>query len=429
MIPRTKVNFGWADLAKALVAREGSRERGDRLRSQLREHLGGGYVELTASGRGAIYFLLRALDRPFAVTPAYTCKAVLEAIRFAGKSLVSVAVDPAGFQMDVAALDAALAELPHGSATILATHQYGEPCDIHAILAVARRHDALVLEDAAGALGARIGGRPVGSFGDAAAFSFDCTKLLHAPLKAGAAWVRDADHHARLASLLAAETRPMTLGAKLKTIAQGGVLLLLENGAVYRVFHWLMFGRGKRFMFDAPGMQREIDAKYSGRCAEWQARIVGDQFARLEEYVAASRCNEAAYRAALAGCRRFEIPEPDGGGARACVRFPIFIRGDKLRFYRQCAERGVDLAFSFTFLGDGTVCPRALELAERVVNLPFYAKLASAERERVVEVLRELENADGDEDSRPLDHGPESDAAQGAVFDARLLECQGRGAR
>ena len=61
---------------------------------------------------------------------------------------------------------------------IIAVHLAGWPCDMEGILAVARAHGLLVIEDCAQAQGARYKGRPVGSFGDAAAFSFCQDKIM-----------------------------------------------------------------------------------------------------------------------------------------------------------------------------------------------------------------------------------------------------------
>src|SRR6185436_5596231 len=60
------------------------------------------------------------------------------------------------------------------------THLYGLPCEMDAIMAIARRHNLAVIEDCAHALGAAYRGRPVGTFGDAALFSFQTLKPLNA---------------------------------------------------------------------------------------------------------------------------------------------------------------------------------------------------------------------------------------------------------
>jgi perosamine synthetase len=61
---------------------------------------------------------------------------------------------------------------------VMPVHMYGHPCDMPAILEIARRRNLLVIEDCAEAHGAEIAGRKVGSFGDAACFSFYGNKIL-----------------------------------------------------------------------------------------------------------------------------------------------------------------------------------------------------------------------------------------------------------
>jgi len=61
---------------------------------------------------------------------------------------------------------------------ILAVHMYGHPCDMDAILRIARKHDLWVIEDAAQAHGAVYHGRKVGSLGDVACFSFYANKII-----------------------------------------------------------------------------------------------------------------------------------------------------------------------------------------------------------------------------------------------------------
>ena len=72
-------------------------------------------------------------------------------------------------------------------------HLYGNPCQMKAIMEIATQHDLLVIEDCAEALGAKISGKPVGSFGDAAAYSFFANKVITCG-EGGAVMFRDSSN-------------------------------------------------------------------------------------------------------------------------------------------------------------------------------------------------------------------------------------------
>lgn len=133
-----------------------------------------------ASGTDALSLALRAAGvRPGdeVITVSHTAVATVAAIEQAGAVPVFADVSPASRCMDPAALDALVS--PRTKA-IVPVHLYGQPADMPEILSVARSRGIAVVEDCAQAHGATIGGRPVGTFGDAAAFSFYPTKNLGA---------------------------------------------------------------------------------------------------------------------------------------------------------------------------------------------------------------------------------------------------------
>lgn len=88
---------------------------------------------------------------------------------------VLVDADPKTWCIDPAKIEA---KIGPRTRAIMPVHMYGHPCDMEAILSIARRHGLLVIEDCAEAHGARLGDRLVGSFGDAACFSFYGNKIL-----------------------------------------------------------------------------------------------------------------------------------------------------------------------------------------------------------------------------------------------------------
>ena len=107
--------------------------------------------------------------------PSLTFVATASAARYCGGVPVFVDSDPATWQLDPAALEAAVT--PRAKA-VIAVHLYGHPCDMDAIRAIAARHGLTVIEDAAEAHGARYRGRPVGALGAIGCFSFYGNKII-----------------------------------------------------------------------------------------------------------------------------------------------------------------------------------------------------------------------------------------------------------
>jgi dTDP-4-amino-4,6-dideoxygalactose transaminase len=122
------------------------------------------------------------------IVPSNTFIATWLAVSYAGATPVPVEPVEATYNLDPARLAAALT--PRTKA-IVPVHLYGLPADMTAISAFAAQHDLRVVEDAAQAQGARLGGIRVGDLGDAAAFSFYPGKNLGALGDAGAICVKD----------------------------------------------------------------------------------------------------------------------------------------------------------------------------------------------------------------------------------------------
>jgi dTDP-4-amino-4,6-dideoxygalactose transaminase len=139
-----------------------------------------------ASGTDAIELILRALGigaGDEVITAANTCVPTVAGIEASGATPVLVDVDEATFTLDPG-------ELPEATTArtkaIVAVHLYGQCADADAIGAYAREHGLVLVEDAAQAHGAELGGRRAGTLGAAAAFSFYPTKNLGAAGDAGA---------------------------------------------------------------------------------------------------------------------------------------------------------------------------------------------------------------------------------------------------
>jgi dTDP-4-amino-4,6-dideoxygalactose transaminase len=387
VIPRTKVSYRLGDLLGALVA-SGRRDRHRAaLAASLAVKLGGGNVLLTASGRGALYIILSVLPQRKVLVPAYTCKAVVEAARLAGKEVVYGESEDDGINMDPEMLAGRL----DADTVLIATHQFGIPCAIESMVEVARSSGAYVIEDAAASLGTRVNGKLTGTFGDAAIFSFDSTKLVNVPLKGGFLLVQDRDLGERCRAFAATATRPMPLARKVQYLALGAALVMLEHPRLYRLFHNLKFRWRGRFTDDQAESNAQLGPYYCDRLAEWQAKIILPQIDRIEETIVKRRQIYGDYRQRLRSAAAFSLPPEDAGREWAPIRFPIRANVDKMELYRRAVDRGVDFAFSFTFIASPRTFGKAHALADSVLDLPFYDRLSEAELEHVGSVMNQID--------------------------------------
>lgn len=138
------------------------------------------YAVAVNTGTSALHLALLAADigqGDEVITVPHTFMATVSAIRYANAKPVFVDVDPVTYTMDPALIEAAIT--PKTKA-IIPVHLYGQTADLDPILAIAKKHNLLVIEDACQAHGAEYKGRRCGSIGDMAAFSFYPGKNLGA---------------------------------------------------------------------------------------------------------------------------------------------------------------------------------------------------------------------------------------------------------
>lgn len=145
------------------------------------------------NGLDALHLILRAYGigkGNEVIVPSNTYIATWLAANYADATPIPVEPDVRTYNIDPALIEAAIT--PNTKA-IIAVHLYGQPADMDAINAIAKKHNLKVIEDAAQAHGARYKGRRVGSLGDAAGFSFYPGKNLGAIGDGGAVTTNDAE--------------------------------------------------------------------------------------------------------------------------------------------------------------------------------------------------------------------------------------------
>src|SRR5512138_2321889 len=161
------------------ILRSGMVTKGEHLKrfeQAIREHLGARHAIAVSSCTSGLMLTYRGLGLTGdVVVPSFTFMATVSALVWSGLRPVYADVDPGTTNLDPAAAEAAIT--PQTSA-IVAVHNFGNPAEIDALIAVARRHNLKLIFDAAHGFGALYQGQPVGGQANAHVFSLSPTKLL-----------------------------------------------------------------------------------------------------------------------------------------------------------------------------------------------------------------------------------------------------------
>ncbi|MGH9386173.1 MAG: DegT/DnrJ/EryC1/StrS family aminotransferase [Vicinamibacterales bacterium] len=301
------------------------------------------------TGTDAIALMLRALDvgpgDEVITTPLSAAFSAL-AVIMTGARPVFVDIDPERLTLDPARVESAIG--PRTRA-IMPVHLYGQPADMHSLEAIARKHELLLVEDAAQAHLATSDGRPVGSIGRAGAFSFYPTKNLGA-LGDGGAVVTNDPH----------------VAARIKRLRNGG--------------------QTSRYHHAESGVNSRLD--------EMQAAILRVRLTFLPKWTARRRAIAQRYREELANSLVHVPHELDPG--HVYHLFPVLTeRREALQAH--LASRSVETLVHYPVpitrqpalaALDPAPCPVADRVCNEVVSLPMYPGLSDQEVETVIDGIR-----------------------------------------
>lgn len=155
------------------------------------EYFDSKYCIGVGNGLDALFLALKALGvgaGDEVIVPSNTYIATALAVTYVGATPVFVEPDIRTFNIDPSRIEEAITDK---TKAIMPVHLYGQPCDMDPIMAIAKKYGLFVVEDCAQAHGATYKGKVIGSFGDAAGFSFYPGKNLGALGDAGATVTND----------------------------------------------------------------------------------------------------------------------------------------------------------------------------------------------------------------------------------------------
>ena len=238
-------------------------------------------------------------------------------------------IDPETFNMDPADVER---KITPRTKAIMPVHLYGLPCDMAPIMALAEKHDLVVIEDAAQCFLGKYHGQLAGTIGHMASFSFENTK--HMSTGDGGIVITDDEQ-------LAEAVR------KFSSVGYG--MLTAESGQV----------RSKAFAFQDPNFKRHTSFGWQYRLPEVAAALGLAQLERLDDYVGKRQAIWSLYADAVADCsyvRPQAVPE---GYTSACWTFAAVYEGqeavgvswhDFAKKYQELSGEGIYAAWSVVYL-------------------------------------------------------------------------------
>jgi dTDP-4-amino-4,6-dideoxygalactose transaminase len=348
---------GEVDLAIQQVLDEGQFIQGPAVRDfedAFARYIGADGAVGVGSGTAALHLALLACEigpGDEVITASHTFAAIAEAICHTGARPVFAEIDPTTYCLEPSSVEAAITSRTRA---VVPVHLYGQPADMDPLMAIAERHDLMVIEDAAQAHGAEYKGRRCGAIGHLGCFSFYPGKNLGAYGDAGAVTGNNTDLLTR-------------------------VRTMRDHGRTAKYEH--------------------VELGYAERLDTLQAAVLNVKLSRLDDWVAARRDNADAYGAALADSG--VVPPMEVPGLRHAyhlyvVRAP---RRDALLAHLRRAGVGAGIHYptpvhrqpALVRRGYGSVgLPETERAAAEVLSLPMYPELTSSQITYVAETIKEF---------------------------------------
>ena len=332
------------------------------LEDEVAAKLGSKFAVGCASGTDALILSLLCAgigEGDEVITTPFSFIATGGSIAYVGAKPVFVDIDPVTYNINPALLEAAIT--PRTRA-IMPVHLFGLPADMDPILAIARAHNLVVIEDAAQAIGSRYAGRFTGTFGQYGCFSFFPSKNLGGAGDGGMITTNDAAIAERLQ-------------------------MLRVHGSKKRYFHQIIGTNSRLHALQAAVLRvklRHLDAWQQGRQnrAERYRRLF--ESAGLSSFIAAP-------------------PRPPAKFEHVYNQFTIrSARRDELKAFLQAAGVPSEIYYplcihlqeAFAYLGHAPGdFPESEKASREVLSLPVYPELPDSHQGRVVQSIADFRSA------------------------------------
>lgn len=341
---------------------------------------------LTYSGRTALYALLKAYGTKKGdeiIMPSFMCETVSQMLFDMEYKLNFVDINPNTYNIDIDDLNK---RISRNTKVILAVHMFGIPCDMHSIMDIAQDNNAIVIEDAAQAMGAEYHGQKVGTIAESGFFSFGRGKPITA--MGGGAIVTNDDNIARKSRAIVSDFKRKQ--SNILTLIQLLGYSSIRNREIYNLVHKMVRGEGFRASINLDNI------KY--RFSDMQASIGLSQLQMLDEFNEKRRCNAILLAKQLKKCDSINLPEISNHSLPIFLRFPIrvcnTIQRDKLMHLLEKSgiETSVVYPIPLPYLHNTTneTCQKTEVVTKNVITLPTHPVMKRNEFEIMIDTIQKF---------------------------------------
>ncbi|PQJ11646.1 aminotransferase DegT [Flavipsychrobacter stenotrophus] len=321
------------------------------LELKLKEYLSVNHLLFLSNGTIALQIAIKALNLTGEIiTTPFSYVATTSSIVWEGCEPVFVDIDRKSLNIDPKLIEAAITDK---TTAILATHVYGNPCDVEAIDKIALKHNLKVIYDAAHAFAVTYKGRSVFEYGDISTTSFHATKVFHT--------------------------------------TEGGAVFTKDSELLKRMSRLRNFGHVTPETFDGIGV--------NGKNSEFHAAMGLANLKYIDEILASRKEQVEKYKVALKNLR-IATPEILSGAEWNYSYFPvIFETEDQLQ--KSIQELNLNWVYprryfypSLSHLDYVNDCatPVSDDICKRVLCLPLYHSLRSEDIDFIARLLLRVQN-------------------------------------
>jgi dTDP-4-amino-4,6-dideoxygalactose transaminase len=384
---------------EGLLAADGA-TYGQQLRDAVMARTGSPACYLTSSGRVALAAILMALKqrsgRRQVIVPAYSCPTVVQSVLAAGLEPVLCDVDPGTLDLDREALGNLA-----GRATlaIVAVHLYGWAQDVRDLLALRDAEGIALIEDAAQAFGARLGGRMVGTWCEAGLYSMGRGKCI--PAGGGGIIVAQSSPRLQPGAIevaLQEGTVDVKTGNRTARRDPAALARFVGYGLATRPTGWWFVARSPLNPADDGMDIDDLPPIAMGDLPAVQAAIGLSLLERLEPIQETQRRNAQRLRQLLGGHDFVSLPRVAPDATPVYLRFPVVVDGPDraARLFDQLWQRGIGVSRSYRrTLADlfglpdrlGLGFPGATWLANCLLTLPTHAYMDARDFDDIARVF------------------------------------------